>query len=164
MGAVSSVSSARSASAVPSPNPASDRAAWIQEHRVRWRLGPFSEQLGGRGVVQTGYELVLLGRLHPAGPADLEAKAHALHERLRALVLEVIGHAPPDVLLCVLPLGRGTVAAGERIEIEVEVVVVASLAHPDKLPAPVATRQRIRELEGRLRAMGLPVSPVGFRS
>jgi hypothetical protein len=141
---------------VSSPSAASDRAAWIEEHRVCWRLGPFSEQLGGRGVVQTGYELVLLGRFHSAGPAKLEATAHALHERLRALALEVIGHAPPDVLLCVLPLGPGPVAAGERFAIEVELVVVASLAHPDKLPAPVATRQRIVELEGRLRAMGLP--------
>ena len=36
---------------------------------------------------------------------------------------------------------------------EVELVVAASLARSDKLPAPVATRQRIVELEGRVRAL-----------
>jgi hypothetical protein len=45
------------------------------------------------GVVQTGYEFAFLGRFHLAGPANLEAKAHALHERLHALALEVIGAA-----------------------------------------------------------------------
>ena len=112
--------------------------------------------------MQTGYKLVLLGRFHPAGPADLEAKAHALYERLRALALEVIGDAPPDVLLCVLPLSRGTVAAGERVAIEVELVVVASLAHPDKLPAPVATRQRIRELRGEAARDRAACEPCGL--
>ena len=138
-----------------SANAASERAAWIERHRVRWCVGLFREPLSDRGIVETGYELVLSGRFHPAGPTDLEARARALHERLRALALEVIGHAPPDVLLCILPQGRGTVAGEERLAIEIALVVVGSLAHPDKLPAPVATRQRIAELEARLEGMGL---------
>jgi hypothetical protein len=131
-------------------------SVWLGKETVRWRLRPFSGQLPEHGVVQKGYELVLSGRFHPAGPTDLEARARALHLRLRGLALEAIGDAPPEVWLYIGPLGRGTLAADERLAVEVELVVLASLAHSDRLPPRVATQQRICELEARLRAIGLP--------
>jgi hypothetical protein len=139
-----------------SANLGSQRTTWIDEHGVCFRLGPLLEPLDGRGLVETGYELVLLGRLHPMGSDDLEPGARALHERLRTLALDAIGEAAPEVTLVVLPLGRGTVSAGDRFAVGVELVLDASLAHPDKLPAPALTRRRIAELDGRLRSMGLP--------
>jgi hypothetical protein len=127
----------------------------IREHGVCWRLGPFSEPLGGGDVVEAGYELVLLGRFHPAGPAEVDAEARALHEHLRELALQAIGDAPPDVSLCILPL-EATLTGVERLAIEVELVVIGKLAHPHELPVAGATRQRIVELEAGLRALGLP--------
>jgi hypothetical protein len=132
-----------------------DRVAWVEQHKVGWRLGPFSEHVKGRGVVQTGYELVLSGRFDPAGRDDLEALSAGLHEALRALALEALGPAAADVLLCVLPSSRWVVPAEERFMIELQLTVIASPAHPDRLPAPAETRQRIAVLESRLQAMGL---------
>jgi hypothetical protein len=128
----------------------------LAAHGVCWRLSPFSERLGSRGLVEVGYQLVLAARFHPAGPSEIEAGVRALHERLRELALEVVGPAPRELLLSVLPMGRGTVVAEERLAIEVELVVFGSLAHPDKLPVPAATRRRIDELGRSMRALGLP--------
>jgi hypothetical protein len=141
-------------SAESSPCAVDDRAAWIEEHMVGWRLGPLSEHVKGGGVVQTGYELVLFGRFHPAG-RDLGAVARELHEALRGLALEALGPTPPDVLVCVVPASHWVVPAEQRFVIEVELSVIASPSHPDRPPAPAETRQRIATLESRLRAMGL---------
>ena len=59
-------------SAVSAPCAVGDRAAWIEEHKVRWRLGPFSEHVKDRGVVQTGYELVLSGRFTPSSANEID--------------------------------------------------------------------------------------------
>jgi len=104
--------------------------------------------------VQTGYEFVLFGRFHPTGRDDYEA-ARTLHEGLRALALEALGPAPPDVLLCVLPLSHVVVPADEGSAVEVELTVTGSPAHSGQPPAPAEARQRIAALEARLRAMGL---------
>ena len=90
---------------------ARNRAAWIEEHKVGWRLGPLSKHVRGRGVVQTGYEVVLFGRVHPAAGKGHEAMARALHEGLRSLAVEALGPAPPEILVCVLPFGRWAVPA-----------------------------------------------------
>jgi hypothetical protein len=132
-----------------------NRAAWIEEHKVGWRLGPLSKHVKGRGVVQTGYELVLFGRFHPAAGKGHEAMARALHEGLRSLAVEALGPAPPEVLLCVLPFSRWVVPADRCFTIEVELTVIGSLAHLERLPAPAETRQRIATLEATLRGMGL---------
>jgi hypothetical protein len=138
-----------------SSSSAGERAAWIEEHKVGWRLGLLREHVKGHGVEQTGYELVLFGRFNPAGRDDYEAVARTLHEGLRALALEALGPAPPDVLLCVLPLSHVVVPGEDRSTVEVELTVTGSPAHPGRLPAPAETRQRIAALEARLRAMGL---------
>jgi hypothetical protein len=132
-----------------------NRAAWIEDHKVGWRLGPLSKHVKGRGVVQTGYELVLFGRFHPAAGKGHEAMARALHEGLRSLAVEALGPAPPEVLLCVLPFSRWVVPTDRRFAIEVELTVIGSLAHLERLPAPAETRQRIATLEATLRGMGL---------
>ena len=132
-----------------------NRAAWIEEHKVGWRLGPLSKHVKGRGVVQTGYELVLFGRFHPAAGKGHEAMARALHEGLRSLAVEALGPAPPEVLVCVLPFSRWVVPADRNFTIEVELTVIGSLAHLERLPAPAETRQRIATLEATLRGMGL---------
>jgi hypothetical protein len=130
-----------------------ERAAWIEEHKVGWRLGPLREHVKRHGVVQTGYELVLFGRFHPTGRDDYEA-ARTLHEGLRALALEALGPAPPDLLLCVLPI-RVVVPADKRSGVEVELTVTGSPPHFGQPPAPAEARQGIAALEARLRAMGL---------
>jgi hypothetical protein len=132
-----------------------NRAGWIEEHKVGWRLGPLSKHVKGRGVVQTGYELVLFGRLRPAAGKAHEAMARALHEGLRSLAVEALGPAPPEVLLCVLPFSRWVVPADHCFTIDVELTVIGSLAHLERLPAPAETRQRIATLEATLRGMGL---------
>ncbi len=142
-------------STASSAGAADDRAAWVEEHKVGWRVGPFTEHVKGRGVVQTGYELVVSGRFDPAGRDDLEELAAELHEALRALALEALGPAPADVLLCVLPSSRWVVPAEERFMIELQLTVIGSPAHPDRPPAAAETRQRIAALESRLQAMGL---------
>ena len=132
-----------------------NRAAWIEEHKVGWRLGPLSKHVKGRGVVQTGYELVLFGRFHPAAGKGHEAMARALHEGLRSLAVEALGPAPPEAFVCVLPFSRSVVPADRRLTIEVELTVIGSLAHLERLPTPAETRQRIATLEATLRGMGL---------
>ena len=139
-----------------------NRAAWIEEHKVGWRLGPLTKNVKGGGVVQTGYELVLFGRFHRAPGKGHEAMARALHEGLRSLALEALGPAPPEVLVCllpfsvcVLPFSRWVVPAHRCFTMEVELTVIGSLAHLDRLPAPAETRQRIATLEATLRGMGL---------
>jgi len=122
---------------------------------VGWRLGPYREHVKEHGVVQTGYELVLFGRFVPAAGDDLAAIARSLHENLRALALEALGPAPPEFFLCVLPSNHWIVPAERRFTIEVELVVIASLVHPDRPPAPAETRRRVAAVEARLRAMGL---------
>jgi hypothetical protein len=134
---------------------AGNRAAWIEEHKIGWSLSPLSKHVKGRGAVQTGYELVLFGRLHPAAEEGHEAMARALHEGLRSLAVEALGPAPPEVLVCVLPFSRWAVPADRRFTIEVELTVIGSLAHLERLPAPAETRQRIATLEATLRRMGL---------
>lgn len=131
------------------------RAAWIEEHKVGWRLGPLRKHVKGRGVVQTGYELVLLGRFHPAAGKGHEAMARALHEGLRSLAVEALGPVPPEVLVCVLPFSRWVVPAHPCFTVEVELTVIGSLADLERLPAPAATRHRIATLEATLRGMGL---------
>ena len=131
------------------------RAAWIEEHKVGWRLGPLSKHVKGRGVVQTGYELVLFGRFQPAAGKGNEAMARALHEGLRSLAVEALGPAPSEVLVCVLPFRRSVVPADRRFTIEVELTVIGSLAPLERQPGPAETRQRIATLEATLRAMGL---------
>jgi hypothetical protein len=131
-----------------------NRAAWIEKHKVGWRLGPLSKHVKGRGVVQTGYELVLFGRFHPAAGKGHEAMARALHEGLRWLAVEALGPAPPEALVCVLPFSRWVVPA-DRSVIEVELTLIGSLAHLERLPAPAETRQRIATLAATLRGMGL---------
>ena len=131
-----------------------NRAAWIEEHKVGWRLGSLSKHVKGRAVVQTGYELVLFGRFHPAAGKGHEAMARALYEGLRSLAVEALGPAPPEVVVCVLPFSRWVVPA-DRSFIEVELTVIGSLAHLERLPAPAETRQRIATLEATLRRMGL---------
>jgi len=130
-----------------------NRAAWIEEHQVGWRLSPLSEHFKGHGVVQTGYELVLHGRFHPTAANGHEAGA--LHDALRALALDALGPVPPEVLVRVLPFSRWIVPAGECLTIDVELTVVGSLAHLERQPAPAETRQRIVAIEATLREMGL---------
>ena len=62
-----------------------NRAAWIEEHKVGWRLGPLSKHVKGRGVARTGYELVL-------APQTVEAR----HERTLSAVAcsRLLGPAP----------------------------------------------------------------------
>ena len=132
-----------------------NRAAWIEEHQVGWRLSPLSEHVKGHGILQTGYELVLHGRFHPAAGNGPEAEACALHDGLRALALDALGPVPPEVLVRVLPFSRWIVPADERLTIDVELTVVGSLAHLERQPTPDETRQRIAAIEATLRGMGL---------
>jgi hypothetical protein len=132
-----------------------NRARWIEEHKVGWRLGPLSKHVKGRGVVQTGYELVLFGRLRPAAGKPHEAMARALHDGLRSLAVEALGPAPAEVLVCVLPFSGWVVLADRCFTIEVELTVIGSLAELDGRPAPAETRQRMATLEATLRRMGL---------
>jgi hypothetical protein len=132
-----------------------NRAAWVEEHKVGWRLGPLGKHVKGRGVVQTGYTLALFGRFHPVAGKGHEAMARALHEGLRSLAVEALGPAPSEVLVCFLPFSRSVVPTDGRFTIEVELTVIGSLAHLERLPAPAETRQRIAMLEAALRAMGL---------
>jgi len=97
-------------SATSSNSAGGERAAWIEKHKVGWRLGPLREYVQRHGVVQTGYELVLFGRFHPNGRDDYEA-ARTLHEGLRALALEALGPGPLDFVLSVLPINRVVVLA-----------------------------------------------------
>ena len=81
--------------------------------------------------------------------------SRALHEGLRSLAVEAIGPAPPEFLVCVLPFSRRVVPADRRFTIEVELTVIGSLAHLERLPPPAEMRQRIATLEATLRGMGL---------
>jgi hypothetical protein len=134
---------------------AGNRAAWLEEHEVGWRLGPLSERVEGQGLVRTGFELVLFGRFHPAGAKDHEAMARALHDGLRSLAVEALGPAPPEMLVWILPFSRWFVTAGDCLTVEVELTVIGSLAQPGGQPAPAETRQRIAALEAALGGMGL---------
>ena len=71
-------------SEVSSESVVGNRAAWIEEHKVGWRLGPLSKHVKGRGVVQTGYELVLLLPL-PIPPGDHEVISRATERYPRAV-------------------------------------------------------------------------------
>jgi hypothetical protein len=98
---------------------------------------------------------LLFGRFHPATGKGHEAMARALHEGLRSLAVEALGPAPSEVLVCILPFSRSVVPADRRFTIEVELTVIGSLAHLERLPTPAETRQRIATLEATLGAMGL---------
>jgi hypothetical protein len=135
--------------------PQDDRAAWIAEHKVGWRLGPYREHVKDHGVVQTGFELVLFGRFVPAAGNDVPAIVRSLHQSLHALALQALDPVPPDVFLTVLPSNHWIVPAEQSFSIEVELVVIASLARPDAPPTPDETRQRVAAVEASLRAMGL---------
>jgi hypothetical protein len=141
-------------SATSSKSAVGERAAWIEEHKVGWRLGPLREHVKRHGVVQTGYELVLFGRFHPTGRDDYEA-ARTLHEGLRALALEALGPGPPDLVLSVLPINRVVVPAEKGSGVEVELTVTGSPTRSGQPPDPAEARQSIAALEARLRAMGL---------
>ena len=119
-----------------------NRAAWIEEHEVGWRLSPLSEHFKGDGVVQTGYEELVVARVSPSASRERRRSRGRRPARRPARARARRARSGPRRSSCASFRSRSIVPATQRFTIEVELTVVALALAPRAVSRPPPRRGR----------------------